>query len=98
MDLDPNFSAKCPGREKPATHKISMVHIAKVNIYLTVVSMQLIVSKHMYATTHATAGLSLCHHHTAVVPNQVPVMPRVSPKLATNAQGESPPVKKRPRP
>jgi hypothetical protein len=62
----------------------------------TVVIMVLIVIKHKYAPIAATAGLSFLHHQTQVVPNQTPVIPKVKPKLAMNAQGESPPVKKRP--
>lgn len=51
------------------------------------------VSKHMYAPTAATAGLSFFHHHTHVVPKYTPVMVSTTVNAAMNAQGESPPVR-----
>jgi len=55
-----------------------------------------IVKRHMYAPTAATAGLLLCHHHTHVVPNQTPEIPKSSVRDPINAQGFSPPTSKRP--
>lgn len=50
----------------------------------------------MYAPTAATAGDSLCHHQTQVVENQVADMARTNTRDAMNAQGASPPVRRRP--
>jgi hypothetical protein len=54
------------------------------------------VRRHMYAPTAATAGDLLCHHQTQVVENQVADIATTTAKDAMNAQGESPPVKRRP--
>lgn len=62
----------------------------------TVAAMLETVSRHMYAPTAATAGLSCVHHHTHVVPNHTPAIPNSVVRLATNAHGESPPVRMRP--
>jgi hypothetical protein len=56
------------------------------------------VRRHMYAPTTATAGLRLSHHHTHVVPNQVPAMPSTSASAPPNAYGGSPLVSIRPAP
>lgn len=53
-------------------------------------------SRHMYAPTPATAGLSCSHHHTHVVLNHTEVIPITTVNDATKAHGASPPVNKRP--
>ena len=67
--------------------------ICKKNKALTVANMLEMVSKHMYAPTAATAGLSFCHHHTHVVPKYTPVIVSITVSDPTNAHGESPPVR-----
>ena len=66
------------------------------NKTLTVANMLEMVSKHMYAPTAATAGLSFCHHQTHVVPKYTPVIVRTSVSAPMKAHGESPPVRIRP--
>ena len=51
----------------------------------------------MYAPTAATAGLSLCHHQTLVVPSQIPAIPKTKVRDPMNAQGLAPPMSKWPR-
>lgn len=63
---------------------------------LTVTNILEMVSKHMYAPTAATAGLSCFHHHTHVVANQTPAIPNTSISDKMKAHGESPPVKRSP--
>jgi hypothetical protein len=63
---------------------------------LTVASMSEITINAKYAPTAATAGLSLCHHQTAVVPNHTPAMDKMRRNVAMNAHGVSPPVSIRP--
>jgi len=55
-----------------------------------------ITTKLRYAPTAAIAGLSLFHHHTAVVPNHTPETTRTREKDPIKAQGVSPPVRSRP--
>lgn len=99
VDLGQDFLVIFQDRAWPVNSSRSIFHKKKNKIKKshTVVNIVEIVIKHKYAPTAATAGLSFFHHHTHVVPNQTPVIPNVSARLATNAHGESPPVKKRPR-
>jgi hypothetical protein len=95
VDQDLNPSVISQDRGKPITSMSTAQGGWKLK-RRTVVSMVLIVIKHIYAPTAATAGLSFFHHQIMVVPNQTPVIARVTPRLAMNAKGLSPPVRKRP--
>jgi len=91
-DQDPDFAVKSPDHEMPARIR----DVQDADLPLTVASIVEIVSRHMYAPTAATTGLLLCHHQTHVSPNHTPEIAQTTAREARNAQGESPPVIKRP--
>ena len=94
-DQDPDFAVKSPDHEKPARIR-DVQEWEQVDPPLTVASIVEIVSRHMYAPTAATTGLLLRHHQTHVSPNHTPDIAQTTAREARNAQGESPPVIKRP--
>lgn len=98
-DLDLSSEAKFRDPGKPAVKDLRSTGV-KPHTHgyssLTVAHMLEIVSRHIYAPTAATAGLSWFHHQTHVVPNHTPVMITTTVIEAMNAHGESPPARKRP--
>lgn len=100
---DPNHAVRCQDRCMPAginkedeNGNPQFPEGAGENCRHTVASMLVITNKVMYIPTIATTMLSLCHHHTQVVPNQVPVMVNIIVSEAKKAHGASPPVRSRP--